>query len=77
MPDRIPKDPDRNYSGTDYTLNAWQVGLTGPSYAVDGPPPHRDVPIRDNDGPTASYILAFAERQVLAEAVEELRQRPP
>ena len=41
--------------------------------AVDGSPQrHRDVPIRDSDGPTASYILAFAERLVLAEGVEKL-----
>ena len=28
--------------------------------------PHRDVPIRNIYGPTASYILAFAERLLLA-----------
>jgi hypothetical protein len=27
---------------------------------------------RDNDGPKAGVILAFAERQLLAEAVEKL-----
>ena len=36
-------------------------------YAVDGPLHwHRDVPIRNVYGPTASYILAFAERLELA-----------
>ena len=33
---------------------------------------HRNVPIRDNSGPTASYILAFAGRLLLTEAVEEV-----
>ena len=27
---------------------------------------HRNVPIRNSDGTTASYILAFAERLLLA-----------
>ncbi len=37
------------------------------SDAVDGSPQrHRNVPIRDSDGPPASYILAFAERLLLA-----------
>ena len=44
---------------------------------LGSPQRHRIVPICESDGPTASYILAFAERQLLAEAVEELRQRPP
>ncbi len=33
---------------------------------------HRNVPIRNIYGPTASYILAFAERLLMAEGVEEL-----
>ncbi len=33
---------------------------------------HRNVPICNIYGPTASYILVFAERQVLAEAVEKV-----
>ena len=41
--------------------------------AVDGSHHrHRLVPIRNIYGPTGSYILAFAERQLLAEGVEEL-----
>ena len=35
---------------------------------------HRDVPIRNGDGTAGSYILAFAERLLLAEGVEELCQ---
>jgi hypothetical protein len=35
---------------------------------------HRNVPIRNIYGPTGSYILAFAERQLLAKS---RRQRPP
>ncbi len=34
--------------------------------ALDGPQLRRNVPIRYNDSPTASYILAFAERLLLA-----------
>ncbi len=37
------------------------------SDAVAGSPQrHRNVPIRDSYNPTASYILAFAERLLLA-----------
>jgi hypothetical protein len=35
------------------------------------------VPIGDSDSPKAGVILAFAERLLLAEAVEELCQRLP
>jgi len=37
-------------------------------------PTHRsaDVAIRDNDGPVASTILAFAKCPLMAEAVEQL-----
>ncbi len=38
---------------------------------------HRNVPIIDSDSPAADALLAFAERQLLAEAVEELSQRQP
>ena len=35
--------------------------------AVDGPPQrHRNGPISESDGTAASYILAFAERLLLA-----------
>ena len=39
---------------------------------------HRNVPTRDSDGPTAGYILAFAERQLLAKNGHEraFRLRP-
>jgi hypothetical protein len=33
---------------------------------------HRNGPISESDGTTASYILAFSERLLLAEAVEKL-----
>ncbi len=33
---------------------------------------HRNVPIRDGDGPAVRALLAFAEWPLLAEAVEEL-----
>ncbi len=37
--------------------------------AVDGSPQrHRNVPIRDSDGPKAGVILAFAERLLLAKS---------
>ena len=41
--------------------------------AVDGSPQrHRNVRIRNIYGPAGSYILAFAERLLLAEGVEKL-----